>query len=288
MVRDMHTYDAVWVSHSSMRDYLACPRAYYLRNVYKDPTSGRKVSMVTPALALGQAVHEVVESLSVMPTGTRLAIPLKERFEAVWKKVTGLKGGFFDQQTEQAFKERGRAMLAVIEADPGPITRLAVKISDPLPHYWLSPEEKIILCGKIDWLEYLPDTDSVHIIDFKTGKYEEEASSMQLPIYVLLTQHTQKRKVSGMSYWYLNRPAGLAPQPLPDVKEAEEAILKVAKKIKLARKLNKLVCLQGGCSHCKPYERIVHGEATWVGTNDFGQDLYVLPQEMGEQESVIL
>ena len=57
-----------------------------------------------------------------------------------------------------------------------------------------SPEENIILCGKIDWLKYNEDTDSVCIIDFKTGKHDENGESLQLPIYQLLLKNLQKRK----------------------------------------------------------------------------------------------
>ena len=59
MVRDSFT--AVWVSHSSIGDYLKCPRAYYLKNIYKDPKNKKKIGIVNPALSLGSAVHEVVE-----------------------------------------------------------------------------------------------------------------------------------------------------------------------------------------------------------------------------------
>ena len=59
-------YTAYWVSHSSINDFLKCPRAYFLKNVYKDPKTGRKIKLISPPLALGQAVHEVVESLSVL------------------------------------------------------------------------------------------------------------------------------------------------------------------------------------------------------------------------------
>mgnify|MGYP003395939392 CR=1 FL=1 len=38
------------------------------------------------------------------------------------------------------------------------------------PNFYLSKEHNIILNGLIDWIEYLPETDSLHIIDFKTGK----------------------------------------------------------------------------------------------------------------------
>ena len=60
-------YDAVWVSHSSMGDFLKCPRAYYLHNVYKNPDTGRKITIVSPALSLGSAVHKTLEALKLWP-----------------------------------------------------------------------------------------------------------------------------------------------------------------------------------------------------------------------------
>ena len=71
-VNNKDKFKALWLSHSSIGDYLKCPRLYFLRNVYKDPISGHKFTVMTPPLALGQAVHEVVESLSVLPTEERL------------------------------------------------------------------------------------------------------------------------------------------------------------------------------------------------------------------------
>ena len=34
-------YTATWVSHTSLSDYIKCPRAYFLKNVYKDPQTGQ-------------------------------------------------------------------------------------------------------------------------------------------------------------------------------------------------------------------------------------------------------
>jgi len=45
----------------------------------------------------------------------------------------------------------------------------------------------------VDWLEYKEETDSVRIIDFKTGKFDEDPDSLQLPIYYLLATHTQTK-----------------------------------------------------------------------------------------------
>lgn len=189
-------YKATWVSHSSISDFLACPRAYYLRNVYKDPKTGNKITVTNASLSLGQIVHEVIEELSLLPVDERLEISLVKKYDVAWKKVEGKIGGFKDKDQEIEYKERGVKMLERVEKNPGPILNKAIKIqTDFIPNYYLSEEDNIILCGKIDWIEYLEKTDSVHIIDFKTGKNEEDESSLQLPIYLLLATNLQSRPV---------------------------------------------------------------------------------------------
>src|SRR3989339_1109998 len=107
----MDKYTAVWVSHSSISDFLKCPRAYYLKNVYKDPKNNHKISLMSPSLALGQAVHNVLESLSILSTGSRFSESLLDKFHIEWKKVSGKKGGFYDESTENKFRLRGEEML---------------------------------------------------------------------------------------------------------------------------------------------------------------------------------
>lgn len=284
-------FAATWVSHTSMSDFLKCPRAYYLNNVYKDPITRHKIQLVSPALALGQIVHEVIESLSVLPTTDRFKRPLLDRYEEAWKKVTGKRGGFSDEQEERAYKERGEDMLRRVMAHPGPLKGKAVKIKADLPQYWLSEQDEIILCGKIDWLEYLEAEDAVHIIDFKTGKREEDPASLQLPIYHLLVHNTQARRVAKVSYWYLNSQDELQEQVLPDLLEAHERVLAVAKQVRLARKLSLFKCPQGekGCFSCKPLEKIVRGEAEFIGESEYHQDMYMLPRSARDtKESEIL
>jgi ATP-dependent helicase/DNAse subunit B len=270
-------FKATWVSHSSIADFLACPRAYYLRNVYKDPNTGHKITVTSPSLSLGQAVHEVVEGLSVLPVDERLKISLLKKFDVAWKKVEGKTGGFKNKEEEEEYKDRGRQMLKRVEEHPGPILNKAVKIpSDFIPNYYLSDEDDIILCGKIDWLEYLEDSDSVHIIDFKTGKNEESDDSLQLPIYLLLATNTQSRPVKKASYWYLNKNDELTPKELPNLLESKEKVLAIARRIKLARQLNHFVCPKNGCIKCRPLERILRHEGQKVGVSDTKQDIYIL------------
>jgi ATP-dependent helicase/DNAse subunit B len=269
-------YSAVWVSHSSISDYLKCPRAYFLRNVYRDPKTNHKVSVMEPPLALGQAVHETIEGLSKLPAEIRFNEPLMIRFETIWKTISGEKGGFKDDMQEGKFKDRAKSMIKRVIDNPGPLTRKAIKIRQELPYYWLSEADNIILCGKVDWLEYIDETDSVRIIDFKTGKFDEDPDSLQLPIYTLLVGHTQTKKISGISYWYLDRDEAPSDMQIPDIINSEKKILEIAKKIALARKLGHFVCHDNGCRACRPYEAVLAGKAKKVGLNDFGQDLYIL------------
>src|SRR3989344_5442891 len=197
-------YSAVWVSYSSMSDYLKCPRAYFLRNVYRDPKTNHKISVMEPPLALGQAVHDVIEEVSKLPTEERFASSLLDIFQKSWANVNGKKGGFTSVEQEENSKVRAESMIRRIMDHPGPLKNKAIKIRQDLPYYWINEEDNIILCGKVDWLEYLDPSDSVRIIDFKTGKLDEDPDSLQLPIYYLLTTHTQTKPVSGISYWYLD------------------------------------------------------------------------------------
>jgi ATP-dependent helicase/DNAse subunit B len=275
-------YKAVWVSHSSMGDFLKCPRAYYLHNLYKDPKTKRKINIVNPALALGVAVHEVVEGLADYKAEERFKEPLSQRFELVWRKVSGKWGGFSSEEEEIEYKERALAMLNRVEKNPGPLSDKTIKIKEAPggmpPNFYLSEEENIILCGKIDWLIWRPEDDSVHILDFKTGKHEENKESLQLPIYQLLLKNLQKRKVTGASYWYLDKDDVPVETYLPSVEESFEKVYSVARKVKEAREKGEFKCPQGveGCFACRPFEKILRGEAEYIGIGEMRQDLYMV------------
>lgn len=282
-------FSATWLSHSSIRDFINCPRAYYLGNVYKDPKTGHKIQLISPPLALGQAVHAVIERLSNLPVKERLKTSLIEKFETEWKRVSGLNGGFFSTDVEERYKARGRQMLNRVMEHPGPINNRAVKIDQDLPYYWLSESDELILCGKIDWLEYLEDSDSVHIIDFKTSQSKEEEASLQLPIYALLVGNTQNRVVSKISYWYLDQADEPTEQSMPNLSKAHEEILAIGKKMRLMRKLNNFKCPKGevGCRYCQPLEEIVAGQAEFVGTGEFNKDIYVLHPAVAKSSKIL-
>lgn len=267
-----------WVSHSSISDFLKCSKLYYFRNVYRDPITNHKLALINPAMALGQCVHAVLEALSSLPAEQRLSVSLIEKYEELWKDIAGKKGGFKSVEEEEAHKERGRLMLKRVMDNPGIIKNKAVKLPNPdnfIPNFLLSPEHNIILCGKIDWLEYLPEDDSVHIVDFKTGKNEEDSDSLQLPIYCLLVKNLQKRNIKKVSYWYLERDGDLTEMEIPDCDMAKERILKIALEIKEARQENNFICPKGGCFACLPFQAIINKQAQYVGMSSY-QDIYTI------------
>ncbi len=229
-------------------------------------------------MSLGSAVHDALEPLASLKVEDRFQTPLLDRFDQAWKNVSGKRGGFLDSKTEREYKQRGEAMLAYVTQEHGPIGRLAVKIKSDLPQFWLSETDEIILCGKIDWLEYIAEKDSVKVVDFKTSRREENEASLQLPIYLLLASYTQNRPVMGVSYWYLDKKNGLTDRPLVDLEEAKTQILTLAKKLKLAKKLDRYVCPHGqkGCKFCRPFVAVVKGEGEWVGEGGYQRDLYLL------------
>jgi len=278
-------YDAVWVSHSSMGDFLKCPRAYYLHNVYKNPDTGRKITVVNPALSLGSAVHATLDVLKALPAEERLRRDLIADFEKEWKaNASGKKGGFTNDAEEAKAKARGRAMIERVVKHPGPIAKKIVRLkpsqNDMPPNFYLSEDENIILSGVIDWLEYVEIDDSIRIIDFKTGKNEENDDSLQLPIYLLLLNALQKRRVSGVAYWYLEKNDVPTEMKLPDADEAGEKVLALARRVKDAREKRAFACPRGsaGCFACQPYEAILRGEAEYIGLGGYGQDAYLVKE----------
>jgi len=286
----MDKYTATWLSHSSISDWQHCPRAYYLNNVYKDPRTGHKIGITTPAMSLGSAVHQVLESLSIIPVKDRFKTSLHDRLEEIWPKFAGKQGGFLDQATEDEYKKRATEILTHVTQNKGILERLAVKIKMDLPYYWLSEEDGLILCGKLDWLEYLQKEDAIHIVDFKTGKHQESSNSLQLPIYHLLAHNCQTRPVKKVSYWYVARDNTPVEQELPDLDNATKTLLKVGKEIKLARSLERFKCPEGegGCRYCKPFEKIIKGDAEFVGVSGYGQDMYILNNDNQTPDSEIL
>ena len=233
-----------------------------------------KINIVNQHLSLGIAVHETLEGLLAYKADERFLKPLLETFQENWAKVSGKAGGFKSVEEETEAKNRATKMIERVETHRGPLAKLAVKLKEHAnnmpPNFYLSEADNIILSGKIDWLQYVPEDDSVKVIDFKTGKNDEDKDSLQLPIYALLLNNLQKRKVSGAAYWYIDRNDEPTDVVLPDIESAKNRVLAVAVKVKTARERGVFECPYGagGCFACRPFEKILKGEAELVKVDE--------------------
>ncbi len=252
------------------------------------------MSIVTPHMSLGIAVHNVLEGLAEYPAAERMKRDLRATFEEEWQKVSGIKGGFNTGEQEEEFKMRGKDMINNVIKDPKFLVNKRIKLPKEKmnPNYFLSEKDNIILNGQVDWIEYMDD-DTLHIVDFKTGKREEADGSLQLPIYLLLCNALQKRKVSKVSYWYLESDK-IVEKELPDAEKSYRDVYDVALRVKTAREKGEFICPngnydpatdKGGCPNCLPYEKILQwkrGESddgdnplvVSVGIGGFNQDMF--------------
>ncbi len=110
-------YTAVWVSHSSISDFLKCPRAYYLKNMYKNPNTGKKIEIVKPPLALGSSVHNVLEPLARLAPKSRFDTDILNAFDLEFSKYVGKRGGFRDDTEFETYKLKGHKMLQNVIAN---------------------------------------------------------------------------------------------------------------------------------------------------------------------------
>lgn len=271
-------FTAHWFSYSSIGDYYKCPKAYYWKNVYKNDKN-RKVSIVSPYLSLGVAVHDTLEPLAYIRAEERLEQPLIEIYKKAFAKFHGKTGGFSSKSEEEQFFEKGVDMIKGVIKNPGPIAKPALRMmkdKSDLPHLWLSEKDEIIVSGKPDWLEW--SNNRIYIGDFKTGKTIEADDSLQLPMYSILLDHFKKDKpVGGAWYWYLARQE-IVYKDLPTVKKAVSRVLEAVYPIKEARIKKEFKCFRGGCRNCEPYERLKKGEGEYLGVGGYNQELYFLPK----------
>lgn len=302
-------YKAIWMSHSSINDYEKCPRLYYLHNIYKNKNN-RKINIVSPYMSLGIAVHNVIEDLKNYKSEERVKIDLLNNFEKEWEKYHGKIGGFKNKEEEDNFKNRGIDIIKKVLIDYKMLINKTIPLSsyytgDMLPNYYISEEENIILCGNLDWIEYVPAQKEgsrgvLSVIDFKTGKNEEKINSIQLPIYKLILENLQSKwKVNNGKYWYFE--SGIVTERVLDQRLLEEVKSKIIKlgieirdkkytwannarfgKAGWVEKENmeeNFKCLSASdLCDCKKYEKIITGDplAEYVGVDMYGKDAYFI------------
>ncbi len=272
--KQQHEYikDALWISYTALKDYIRCPRSYYLKNRYRDPKTGNRIQITSSHLTLGSLVHDAIKWY--LQTG-RVASKddVVKQFKNHWLKYRGKRGGFSSREEEAEFGKRGLAMLDNFMKNAG-LLGSHVPLFDFLK---FRLDEKLVLNGRLDFVEELPD-GSLHIMDFKTGSKEEEDST-QLHTYAILAQSHLQKEVSKISYWYLDRDNTFKEAVLDSLEEKLEWLKKKALEIKKAIDEDNWVCKNGEdlCSECRSYQAIIEGKGEFQFSDEaFKKDIYFL------------
>ncbi len=265
----------LWISHSAINNFNNCARLYYFASIYRNPKTGNRVQIVNPYLSLGSAVHEAIDEVIDLSPSKRINSSLVKHFGKIWKNYEGKKGGFFSKKQEDEFRKRGLKMIKKVEGSEM-LSKRSLKKEKDLPRMSLS--EGVDLVGSFDWIEVLPD-ESLHIIDFKTGKSQESNKSLQLPIYQILAKNNYGKKVKKLSYWYLEKDYEPKVKQMKSIDDALIEIKHKAEEIKKSIEKSNFSCSSGypRCFWCRKYESIVSGKAELIGTDEKMQkDLYYL------------
>jgi len=272
------TYDPndIYISPSSINDFDRCPQLYYYRNVYRNPKTKLKIEVAQPALSLGSAVHSTLNRFLYFFKPPRNKDNLFNAFKYFWKKYEGEKGGFYSSEEEESYKKRALKMLKRFW-EHAPFKQMRTLKLPDFPKVVL--DKNLILTGRIDWIQR--ESNSLHIIDFKTGQFEEREGSMQLPIYALLASRLLGNMSVQTSYWYLDKDNDIKDFKIDQIDVIQNKVKEKAYIIKQARQTQSFSCASGfhSCRYCKDYLTVASGKAKLVSVDavDWKKETYIIP-----------
>lgn len=262
----------IFISYTSLSDFIKCPRTYYLKNIYRDKNTGFRIQVASPYLSLGGVVHDSIRWYLDMK-GQVNKDQFEEKFRNLWLKFRGKKGGFTDDLQEAEFGKRGLKMLDNFYQNAKQLGKEIPPLN--FPKYIL--EDNLILMGNIDFVGQRED-GSLHVLDFKTGTKEVE-DSLQLYIYAILVESNYQKSVTKISYWYLDKDESMKEVVLDPLDEKLSWLGEKAREIKLAIEKNEWICINPEtCKDCKNYQAILDEKGEYQFTDfKFKKMIYFLP-----------
>ncbi len=208
-------------SPSRLDAFDKCPKAYHF--TYLDPIYSKmkyelkkQPENIWNFQTMGKAIHNAITLFYHSPVGERTRESLKQYLSQTWqsevmwnkKMPLGKWGGFASLEEEREFYRQALEMLSNF-----------LKIGDPEPEIEYLPTsdfshsindylslitplyDDISVSGKFDLITR-NDDGSLNIVDFKTGKKEDE-NQFQLRFYKLLVETKFEKPVKKASFFFL-------------------------------------------------------------------------------------
>lgn len=252
----------IYISYTSLRDFLKCPNSYFLKNIYKQSLPSKpgeeahepfRVQIASPYLSLGSVVHDSAKWLLDLQ-GQVTKDQLEQKFRNLWLKYRGKRGGFSSLEEEATFGKRGLKMLDNFFNNAKRLEKSAPPVT--FPKYHLT--ENIVLIGNFDFVGEISD-GSLQIVDFKTGAKDED-DSLQLYIYAILAEASLGKPVTKASFWYLDREDTPREIVLDALEPKLDWLKEKALELKAAIEKTNWVCIKKElCRDCKDYQAIIEG-----------------------------
>lgn len=269
----------VYLSYTSLKDFLKCPNAYFLKNIYRDTKSGFRIQIASPHLTLGSTVHDSVKwFLDIKGQATKGQ--LEQKFRNFWLKYRGKRGGFAALEEEGNFGSRGLKMLDNFLNNAQRLEKPALPVV--FPKYNLV--EDVVLIGNFDFVGERED-GSLHVVDFKTGANDEQ-DPLQLYIYAILAEANLAKEVSAASFWYLDRDDAPRQIVLDPLEGKLKWISEKAKDLKTALQKKDWVCVKASvpgsarlCRDCQDHQAILDNKGEFQFSDyRYKKDIYFLPR----------
>lgn len=233
-----------------------------------------RIQIVSPYLTLGATVHETIKWYLTNPVKPGKKETL-DKFRNYWRKYRLQRGGFASLEEEISFGQRGLKMLENFLANADCLEPCAPFIKFPK----FNLVENVILTGNFDFVGECSD-ESLHIVDFKTGSKDEE-DTIQLYIYAILAESNFQKKVSKVSFWYLDRDDKPKEAVLDELEPKLEWLKQKGLEMKKAIEEKKWVCIKSSsgslCRDCRDYQAILDGKGKFLyDDGDFNKKIYFL------------
>lgn len=208
-------------SYSKLNIFNQCPKQYHfscIDPIYRKMKNKlqKTPQYIFPFHTLGHAVHNAITLFFYLNPKERNALNLDLQLQAAWiseamprkLKPLGKWGGFKTIEEEREAYREAKIMLnnflKLIEKDPDIYFLPTKDFLESIEDYkkFIKPiSSDIDVSGKFD-LIIRDNSRSLHVVDFKTSKREDN-DSFQLRFYKLLAELNSKEIVDNISFYYL-------------------------------------------------------------------------------------
>ena len=177
--------DAIFLSNTSLSDFLSCPKAYYLKNIYRDSRNNYRLQIASPYLSLGATVHDVIKWYLTSEDVPSLE-GTEQKFHDLWGKYSGKRGGFIIPSDEEEFIKRG---LKILEN----FVKNAKTHFSELDQLELKIKSNIDTQKSLNELRAYRDKLQAELSDFQIGKIEFNPARVQK-----ITEELERIKAVGL------------------------------------------------------------------------------------------